>query len=170
MCAIVDNDVRDEVFGGARSEAGRYLFDWLTDGRGKLAVGGKLRRELSGSSSFVRWMKVAQLAGRVVSVEDGRVDQESDRILQEGLCESNDPHVLALARVSRSRLLFTNDQRLQKDFRNPQIIGRPEASSIPRASTRNSRASMSTCSVATISVSAESSASMGCPNAQALPD
>lgn len=125
MCVIVDNDVRDEVFGGASSEAGRYLFDWLTDGRGKLAVGGKLRRELSGSSSFVRWMKVAQLVGRVISVEDRRVDEESNRILAEGHCESNDPHVLALARVSRSRLLFTNDRRLQRDFGNPQIIRRP---------------------------------------------
>ena len=53
MCVIVDNDVRDEVFGGATSEAGKYLFDWLTDGRGKLAVGGRLRRELGGSNSFV---------------------------------------------------------------------------------------------------------------------
>ena len=125
MCVIVDNDVRDEVFGGAGSEAGKYLFDWLTDGRGKLAVGGRLRRELSGSNSFVRWMKVAQLVGRVISVEDRQVDEESNRILEEGLCESNDPHVLALARVSRSRLLFTNDRRLQNDFGNPQIIRRP---------------------------------------------
>ena len=71
-------------------------------------------------------MREAQLVGRVViSFEDGRVDQESDRILAEGLCESNDSHVLALARVSRSRLLFTNDHRLQKDFGNPQIIRRP---------------------------------------------
>lgn len=125
MCVIVDNDVRDEVSGGASSEAGKYLFDWLTDGRAKLAVGGKLRRELSGSSSFVRCMKNAQLVGRVVSVEDGRVDEESKRIQEEGLCESNDPHVLALARVSRSRLLFTNDRRLQNDFGNPQIVRRP---------------------------------------------
>ena len=125
MCVIVDNDVRDEVFGGAGSEAGKYLFDWLSDGRGKLAVGGKLRRELSGSSRFVRWMKTAQLVGRVVSVEDERVDRESDLILEGGLCESNDPHVLALARVSGSRLLFTNDRRLQKDFRNQRIIRRP---------------------------------------------
>ena len=125
MCAIVDNDVRDEVFGGAGSEAGKYLFDWLTDGPGKLAVGGKLRRELSGSNNFVRWMKRAQLFGRVISVEDTCVDRESDLIRKEGLCESNDSHVLALARVSRTRLLFTNDRRLQKDFRNPQIVGRP---------------------------------------------
>ena len=128
MCVIVDNDVRDEVFGDADSEAGKYLFDWLTDGRGKLVVGGKLRQELSGSNSFVRWMKTAQLFARVISVEDRCVDEESDLIREEGLHESNDPHVLALARVSRSRLLFTNDQLLQRDFRNPQIIKRPRGS------------------------------------------
>ena len=35
---------------------------------------------------------------------------------------SNDTHVLALARVSGARLLFTNDDDLKRDFANPDII------------------------------------------------
>ena len=53
MCAIVDSSARDEVFGGAKSPAGEFFLTWLTKGKGRLIVGGKLRDELSGSQNFI---------------------------------------------------------------------------------------------------------------------
>ena len=38
MCAIVDANVRDEVFGNAASPAGKFFLDWLTSGKGKLVL------------------------------------------------------------------------------------------------------------------------------------
>ena len=40
MCAIVDANVCGEVFGENRNEASRYFFEWLTNGQGRLVMGG----------------------------------------------------------------------------------------------------------------------------------
>lgn len=124
MCAIVDANVGHEVFGDARSEAGSYFFDWLNRANGgRLAIGGKLREELSSNRNFLRWLSVAGRLGRTINVTDDRVDAETESLHAEGICRSNDEHVLALARLSGARLLFTNDNDLQDDFRDREIVG-----------------------------------------------
>ena len=53
MCAIINANVTSEVFGDDRTPRGQILYEWLTRGKtGRLVVGGKLLRELSGSSTF----------------------------------------------------------------------------------------------------------------------
>ena len=53
MCAIINANVTSEVFGDDRTPRGQILYEWLTRGKtGRLVVGGKLLRELSGSSPF----------------------------------------------------------------------------------------------------------------------
>lgn len=42
-----------------------------------------------------------------------------------GQLRSNDPHILALARASGARLLYTADKDLIADFKNPRIVSRP---------------------------------------------
>ncbi len=117
MCAIVDANVSHEVFGGSeRPEAGKRFAEWLERGN-KLVVGGKLLRELSARNEFVQWLRSALRTGRAVRIADDAVDQEVARIAPERNWESNDLHVIALAQLSGTRLLFTNDQALQKDFR-----------------------------------------------------
>ena len=101
------------------------MLDWLTTGPGRLVVGGKLRRELGGSRAFVAWLRTALRVGRVIDVGDSGVDTEAEALERKGICRSNDLHVLALARRSRARLLFTNDRRLQQDFRDSRIVARP---------------------------------------------
>ena len=124
MCAIVDANVGHEVFGDAQSEAGRYFFDWLNRANGgRLAIGGKLREELGSNRNFLRWLSVAGRLGRTINVSDDRVETETESLRAEGICRSNDEHVLALARLSGARLLFTNDQALQADFRDREIVG-----------------------------------------------
>ena len=126
MCAIVDANVRDEVFGGASSEPGRFFLDWLRRPNGGiLALGGKLRSELAGLENFRRIYDTLRLNGRVLDVEDSVVDAETESLQARRVCRSNDAHVLALARVSGARLLYTNDQALQEDFGDPQIVANP---------------------------------------------
>ena len=116
MCVIVDANVSHEVFGGIeRPEAGKFFADWLARGN-KLVVGGKLLRELSDHSKFRQWFRAAQSKGRTVRVDDDAVEREIMRIAPERDWESNDLHVIALARLSGTRLIFTNDQALQNDF------------------------------------------------------
>ena len=117
MCAIVDNSVRDEVFGGAESAAGTFFLAWLTEGHGRLVVGGKLRDELSGNQNFVQWLRQAVQAGRARILDDNKVHMATNEVLAENICVSDDPHVIALAKISGTRLLFTNDFLLEADFK-----------------------------------------------------
>ena len=56
---------------------------------------------------------------------DTEVDDLATKLRQQGICKSNDPHVLALALVSGARLLYSNDPDLIEDFKNPEIISNP---------------------------------------------
>ena len=47
MCAIVDNNVVNEVFGGGPPEAGKQFRRWLGSRNGRLVVGGRLLEELT---------------------------------------------------------------------------------------------------------------------------
>ena len=124
MCAILDNNVRHEVFGNNPSEAGKYFLDWLEQRGGTLVVGGKLLRdELGRYEHFMKWLPQALLAGTVKRIADSPVDTATERLIRQRICRSDDEHVLGLAQVSGARLLFTNDRALQQDFANRAIIG-----------------------------------------------
>lgn len=126
MCAIVDNNVRDQVFGvNSQSPAGRFFLAWLSDGRGKLVIGGQLLRELNDYGDFKRWLRTALARNTALAVDDDRVDAETETIRGGRVCRSDDEHILALARISGARLLFTNDRDLQDDFRDRRIIADP---------------------------------------------
>ena len=126
MCAIVDNNVRDQVFGeDNNSPAGRLFLDWLSNGQGKLVVGGDLLRELDEYGDFNRWLRTALARNNALAVDDAVVDDETQALRQQGRCRSDDEHVIALARVSGARLLFTNDADLQTDFKDRNLISNP---------------------------------------------
>ena len=55
MCAVVDASVAGEVFGSERTPAGEGFLNWITNGHGKIVVGGKLREELGRSNAFLEW-------------------------------------------------------------------------------------------------------------------
>ena len=123
MCAIVDNNVRHEVFGthDTQTPAGKLFLDWLDSGRGVLVVGGHLRRELGEYRRFQLWLETAVQFGRARQIDDAQVDRETDEMSSQGI-RSDDPHILALARISGARLLFTNDRDLQQDFGDSAIV------------------------------------------------
>ena len=126
MCAIIDANVGPEVFGDDRTPRGRLLYEWLTRGRtGRLVVGGKLLRELRQYGKFKVWLNEAISAGRARRIRDAVVDSETEAIRAGQSCRSNDHHILALARVSGARLLFTNDRYLEKDFKDRSLVPDP---------------------------------------------
>jgi len=86
----------------------------------KITVGGKLLKELMKTplSTFITELS---RQGRLHRIEDCAVDNET--IIVEGMVIlSNDPHVLALSRISRTRLLYSNDNNLISDFKNTNLI------------------------------------------------
>ena len=124
MCAIIDTNVYHEVFStGSQSSAGKYFYDWLMRRNGgTLVSGGGHLRELNRIADFKRVFAERLQAGRARRIPDEVVDSETDTLRSQGICDSNDEHVLALARVSGARLLFTNDGALRNDFRDRRIV------------------------------------------------
>lgn len=126
MCAIVDINVVHQSRGKDRTEAGKFFFDWLLND-GILVVGGsKFESEIKNDSRFLRLVNERRQIGKVrQGIDKDEVDVEHNRLIRRNICDSDDQHILALARVSDTRILFTNDDALQNDFRNPSIINRP---------------------------------------------
>ena len=126
MCAIIDASVVREVFNPTdQPPAGKGFFDWIDRGRGHLVVGGKLGEELEASSRFKTWAKTAQQSGRLIQVDDGKVNAKTEELERDGTCRSNDAHVIALAQIGRVRLLYSNDGDLQDDFKDKALIDKP---------------------------------------------
>ena len=125
MCAILDANVAWQVFGAERPPAGRAFFDRIDSGRVRLVVGGRLRRELDHSEVFQQWRREAALAGRITLLNDDAVDETARQLEEENACRSNDEHVIAVARLSGARLLYSNDAELQDDFTDKTLVDHP---------------------------------------------
>ena len=128
MCLIVDANLAGLVFGSPPHPDFVPVLDWLQHRNGRLVTGGHLAAELSRMERARRFVVQLQRAGLVRQVPAGDVAREEAEVAATGLCESNDSHVVALARISGARTLCTYDKALQRDFRNPQLVAKPRGS------------------------------------------
>jgi len=131
MCAILDANAAGLVFAsrGAEAEnqsANKRFFDWFDSGPGSLVVGGDLLDELDRVSNFQKWRKRAVSTGRIQILNGDDVNQKAGQVAP--LCKSDDPHVIAVALIGNARFLYSNDDDLQKDFRNPKLVNNPRGS------------------------------------------
>ena len=138
MCAILDSSVVHKVFGSSRPSAGKEFHHWINTGYGRLAVGGKLRRELAQTPAR-EWLRAAIGSGRVKQVNDGKIDQWALELRKSGACQSDDQHVIALAQLSGARWLYSEDGALRNDFKNRQLISSPRGSLYPEGDSKNAR-------------------------------
>lgn len=129
MGAIIDANVADEVFGSNRCEAGKQFFDWVDAGKGVLMIGGGILQEFDktsfGKRKIKEWIRQAVLAGNVREFKEPKINTLTKKLLDEKKCKSDDPHVLALAQASGARLLYSNDKKLQQDFKSKELIDQP---------------------------------------------
>src|ERR1700677_2899399 len=64
----------------------------------RVVYGGELGREYERSESLRRSILALDRAGRARKVPDQAVDSETERVKGLGMCQSNDTHIIALAR------------------------------------------------------------------------
>ena len=84
-------------------------------------------------------------------VDASEVSARADQVQSEGACGSDDPHVIALAQVSRARPLYSNGRRLRRDFKNPGSIDpRGRVYSTQRSGGATTRSRTTSCSRAPI--------------------
>ncbi len=91
----------------------------------KLVVAGCLGKETDKVNKAKEWFRQARLSGYLLRVSSQRVATETKRLAASKVSlglKSDDPHVLALAKVSGARLLYTNDKDLKDDFKNLGVL------------------------------------------------
>ena len=143
MCIIVDTDRLGPFLSGRDGANGDPIRKWLgivseddnfrvetahagrhgsmtTRGRLVYTIGGKFEEEIRKNAKSR--LEALHDAGRARYISWSRVENEQRRLLKEGAFDSNDSHVLALAIVSRARVLYTGDKKLMSDFKNREIV------------------------------------------------
>ena len=125
MCVIIDANVASEAFARKPSDDAAAVIEWIESGDGRLVFGGKLAEELLKVGEARRYLLALANAGRAIRVRRSDVEKETNRIKRGKQIASNDPHVIALARVSGARILFSRDKKLHKDFKNRSLVDNP---------------------------------------------
>ena len=127
MCAVLDASVSGEVFRPNREPIADLFFEWMNrpSPHPRLIVGGEQLRELRRNADAARWLENGIRAGRVVLLDPRCVEAKTRELEQRRDVQSDDPHVLAVALLSGVRVLFSNDVKLQADFKNPAIVNKP---------------------------------------------
>ena len=132
MCAILDNNLGGVVFGSNPTQAATKFREWIEGKNISLVVGGHLKTELSRNRKIKEWLSVGEQSGFVKLIDDEKVKNETTYLEENSLCESDDEHVIALAKVSGARLLYADDKKLEKDFRNKKLIDTPRGKIYPK--------------------------------------
>lgn len=132
MCLIIDACVAHKVFGEPCAEEARPIWGWLLRD-GSIVYGGLLAEELKHSTGGRRRLAELLRSGKARLIGGEELLAMGRQISDEGNCKSNDLHVVALARTSGARVLFTVDGSLIEDFVNPKVL-RPRGRVYQRSS------------------------------------
>lgn len=121
MCIVVDPPTLIPMFKTDDPEHPNFapVKDWLTTGPGKLVIGGtKFKSELTAVSSMLRLIMEFDKRGKVLRQKDCDVD--ADEVIVKGIepaSDFDDPHLVALVRLSGAKLICTRDLRSHKYLR-----------------------------------------------------
>lgn len=123
MCIIIDANVASSVFSDTPPAGAKPVLDWIDSRGGRLVYGGKLARELERVETARRWLAQQLRAGKARRFSDESL--ATTLVAVEPACRSNDAHIIALAKVSGARLLYSEDNDLHKDFCDSSLINTP---------------------------------------------
>ena len=129
MCIIVDANRLGAFLSDPANEDAAPIRDWLDSRGGRIvySTGGAFAREV-GRRTRAKLLAYVR-AGQAQVVSADRFANDERRLSERGDLRSDDPHVLALARWTRVRLLYTGDPGLIADFKNKEFVDRPRARS-----------------------------------------
>ena len=123
MCIIIDTNKIHEFFHEPLVEDAIPIHAWLQKGGAVVyCTVGRYGQELGKIKTKLRDF---YRGGKAVLIEGEKIIAEKEQLEEAGACISNDMHILALARASGARLLYTGDNDLKRDFKNKEIIDRP---------------------------------------------
>ena len=101
---------------------------WIEQSDGCVVYGGRLADELNRIRNARRYLREFTRSGKARLITYKDVESEESELLNNSPLKSDDPHVIALGRISGARTLCSGDSNLQFDFKNPQLIDNPRGS------------------------------------------
>ncbi|MFP3868620.1 MAG: hypothetical protein ACLFUU_10760 [Desulfobacteraceae bacterium] len=119
MCIVVDTCTFASVFNEYSQDHSLFqpVLEWIVRGKGKLVYGGtKYKIELKQASKYLGVFGQLKRAGKVVEIDDVKVDERQrdiERIASEGL---NDAHIIAIIAESGCRLICTKDSKATNPY------------------------------------------------------
>ena len=132
MCVIIDMNVWPAFCADPAAAALSEVDRWLTSGKGRVVYGGtKYGEELAQVAAAVQLLFGYAQAGTAKKYPDGPIDTDAARLEKDAETESNDHHILALARASGARILCTGDRALMSDFTNRRLVPTPRGRVFP---------------------------------------
>lgn len=134
MCIVVDPPTLIPMFKADDPEHLNFapVKEWIDTGPGKFVIGGKkFRAELMAVGTMIKLLTEFEKRGKVLRQNDADVDQHELTVRDiEPAKDFDDPHLVALVRVSGARLVCTRDQRSHKYLKESrfyeQTCGRPK--------------------------------------------
>ena len=134
MCMIVDANRLGIFLADPVHEDSVPVRRWLDAQGGRIvySTGGKFAKEVVGKARTK--LEAYAQAGKAVFVPPERFEADAGDLAPR--IRSDDPHVLALARVAKVRLLYTGDSDLIDDFKDRSLIS-PRGRVYSRASNSN---------------------------------
>jgi hypothetical protein len=125
MCVILDTNRFSTALKNPTDPQYLPLLNWILGGQGLLIFGGTKYDEEIDNVAVARTFFAQRLrAGQAFRVPKAEVDAEEAavRLLPH---ESDDEHIVALARLSGARTVCTEDSDLMSDFKDPSLVSKP---------------------------------------------
>ncbi len=119
MCIILDTN----IFADMRDTSNRtasVVHEWLRKEKGRVVYSPIEEWSNYPLEVFLGYSRVDLL----ITIPPAEVCKETRRLLgnPDLRLRSNDAHILALAKLSGARILYSRDRKLHQDFKNPAII------------------------------------------------
>lgn len=125
MCIIVDTNCFSRVFCRKNKEHNEFapVLDWILYGNGFLVYGGsKYKQELMDCMKYMHFFNMLKLAKKAFAFNDEDIDELQNKykkMIDDP--DFDDPHLPAIVRVSKCRLICSMDFRSVRFVTNPAM-------------------------------------------------
>ena len=125
MCVVADPPTMIPMFKVTDPEHIEFapVRDWVLNGKGKFIIGGsKYKTELLAITSILPILKELERRGKIVRRADDEVDAEVAAVkLIEPTNDFDDPHLVALIRLTGCKLICVRDPRSHRFLRSVKL-------------------------------------------------
>jgi hypothetical protein len=125
MCIVADPPTFIPMFKASDPEHTSFVAvrDWVTSGPGKFVLGGKkYKAELLSVRSILHFLTELEKRGKIVRLDESTVDADETAVKEiEPAADFDDPHLVALIRLTGCRLICVRDPRSHKFLRSARF-------------------------------------------------